>query len=246
MASPSPFHSTSVIASTPMASLYPSGFGIPSDGLPVTSQLSTMAGDSYGVFPQQVPQPTPHHTASEAANNAPHAQYLNKKQLRRQRELKDALYPLKLIRQLDRITNDEWPVGVDGTRIFEVVHIDSSRDSGLTVENVSTYSTVQAANERALDFWDREYGAGMFTRASPHPDLDAVSIKKFEHIEDSGRQANSISIPKKHYRSAGGVPANRSSWAVKNKCLSLSHKGRKGENKVYVAVSQLRDHGIHA
>ncbi|KAI1292677.1 hypothetical protein F5Y03DRAFT_375314 [Xylaria venustula] len=229
-----------------MAPLYSSGFGIPSDGLPVASQLSNMAVDSYGVFPQQASQPNSHYIAGEVVNNAPHTQYLNKKQLRRQRELKDALYPLKLIRQLDQITDNQWPAVVDGKRIFEVVHIDNSRDSGLTVENVSTYSTVQAANERALDFWDREYGAGMFTLASPDPELDAVSIKKFENIEESERQVHRVSAPKKHYHSAGGVPANRSSWTVKNKCLSLSHKGRKGENRVYVAVSQLRDHGIHA
>ncbi|KAI0469548.1 hypothetical protein F4859DRAFT_487018 [Xylaria cf. heliscus] len=105
--------------------------------------------------------------------------------------------------------------------------------------------TVQAANDRSLDFWDRNYGTKMFTDASPVFETDTDSMK-FEHIEGSSESHSYHMLSHKtpNYRLSGGVPAHGSHWEINNKCLSLSHKDDEGDRKVYVIISYVQDQGI--
>ncbi|KAI0813981.1 hypothetical protein GGR55DRAFT_633451 [Xylaria sp. FL0064] len=252
MTDSSPFNNTSVIASTPMASFYASDYGTPYHGLPAPSQLSPLTVDNYMFHPRAALPPTSQYTTTVApVDNAPHVQALskkalNKKQLQRLRELKDEVYPLKLIRALDRISEDEAPLGSNRKSVFQVVHIKNSTASNPSVEHVGIYSTVQAANDRALDFWAQTYGAVMFTDGYSNRKSYAMSTKNSQHIKRSAGHAYHYSSQKKMApTSAGGIPANSSHWAINNKCLSLSHKHDKREKRVYVAISQVRDQGIH-
>ncbi|KAI1423264.1 hypothetical protein F5Y12DRAFT_758108 [Xylaria sp. FL1777] len=238
------FHKTPMIRSTPIAPLHPDGFATLSDGLPVLGQFSTMMADDYGILPKPAPRQVS--AFIELVKSAPHSRALNKQQLQRQRELRDEVYPLKLVRALERVPDDESPFVSERKSVFQVVHINSSTGNGRTVENVSTYSTAQAANDRALDFWDQKYGADMFTKATPNPQPDEMSIKKFEHIEESARHIHRPSLRKMTaYRSTGGIPANKSHWAINNKCLSLSQTSDAGERKVNVTILHVREQGIH-
>ncbi|KAI0432823.1 hypothetical protein F5Y09DRAFT_300996 [Xylaria sp. FL1042] len=205
-----------------------------------------MTADSYVFRSRTSPLSTPHYTTVESVNNAVLSQALNKKQLQRLHELKDEVYPLKLVRALDRISNEESPLVSERKSVFEVIHINNATAISPIVENVSTYSTVQAANDRALDFWAQKYGARMFTDASSNHKHDAMPINTFKHIEEPERHSYHYS-PQKNmdYRPTGGIPTNNSYWAINNKCLSLSHKSGKGEKTVYVAMSHVRDQGIH-
>ena len=154
-----------------MTSLYPNGFSHPSDGLPVSSPYPTLAADSYEMFPEATPLPAANSTSLGASNTHLHARSPDVGKNRRQRELEDEVYPLKLIRELDRISN-ELIAASDKKSVFGVVHINSSTGSLPTVETVSTYSTFQAANDRVLDFWDQKNGARMFTDAGFRAEAD--------------------------------------------------------------------------
>ncbi|TGJ85840.1 hypothetical protein E0Z10_g2913 [Xylaria hypoxylon] len=241
MAEPSPFYRTSVTAP-----LYLSDFAAPSHGLPMSSHSPTMMANNYET-PKQwqnetSPQPTPflasHQASIEVASNPPYAQTRSKKQLQRRRELEDELYPLKLIRELHRISG-KVPRVSKGRPVFEVIHVNNSIHNGLIVENVGTYATVQAANDRVLDFWDQKYSTRMFTTASPSFEAEVMSTN-FEHIEVSRKQSYHV-LPRKelNYGLVGGVSANNSHWAIDNMCLSLSHKSDHGENEVYVGISNM-------
>ncbi|KAI3338627.1 hypothetical protein F4824DRAFT_458268 [Ustulina deusta] len=194
-----------------------------------------MTANHHQIFPRAAPLPTSSHTSIEVVNNGPYTRTLNRKQLQRHYKLRDEVYPLKLVRELDRIVG-ELPSISKKKYVFEVVHVNNSTDNGPTVENVSIYSTVQAANDRALDFWDQQYGTGMFTNAPP----------AFGHIGESWKRPYRPSRQMKmNSRSAGGIPTNGSYWAINNNCLSLSHKVGKGEKRVHVVILNVKDQGIH-
>ncbi|KAI1353699.1 hypothetical protein F5Y01DRAFT_275937 [Xylaria sp. FL0043] len=257
MTDSSPFSHNSVIASTPMASFYAGDYyahdyATPSHRLPAPSQLSPVTADNYMFHPQAALAPASQYVTTAAPlDNAPHAQApskkaLNKKQLQRLRELRDEVYPLKLIRALDRIPEDEAPLDSNRKSVFEVVHMKNAAVINPSVERVGIYSTVQAANERALDFWAQTYGALMFTVGHSNRKPSTASTKDSQHIEKSAGQACHYSSQKKMASpSAGGIPANGSRWVITNKCLSLRYIRDKREHRVYVAILQLRDQGIH-
>ncbi|KAI0453067.1 hypothetical protein F5B21DRAFT_480692 [Xylaria acuta] len=256
MATQSPYYQSSM-RSTQVAPFYPSDLEFPSYGLPAPSSspmraAMAMATNDFEVsgqrqkevFPQPAPKPASRPILTEVSKSNPRALSLTKKQIQRQYELKDEVYPLKLTRELDRISG-RLPHVSKGEPVFSVIHVNNSVEKGLTVENVSTYTTVQAANDRGLDFWDRKYGTRMFTDASPSAETDISSIK-FEHIEELETHSYHVSQSKKpNHRLSGGVPTNNSHWAINNKCLSLSHKVEKGDRKVYVVISYVQDQGIH-
>ncbi|KAI1274199.1 hypothetical protein F5Y07DRAFT_223458 [Xylaria sp. FL0933] len=257
MTDSSPFSNTSVIASTPMASLYADdyyahNYATPSHGLPAPSQLSPVTVDNHMFRLRAALPPTSQYTTTAApVDNSPHAQALtkkplNKKQLQRLRELRDEVYPLKLIRALDRISEDEASLDSNRKSVFEVVHIKNAAVINPSVERVGIYSTVQAANDRALDFWAQTYGAPMFTDGNSNRKPSRASTKDSQHIEKSAGQACHYSSQKKRANSsAGGIPMNGSRWVITNKCLSLRYIRDKREHRVYVAILQLRDQGIH-
>ncbi|KAJ3577960.1 hypothetical protein NPX13_g2607 [Xylaria arbuscula] len=231
---------------TPMTSLYPNGYAHPSDGLPpVSPPYPTLRAGGYGMFPEGSPPAAPDYTPLGARRGLPQVKIPDIGKNKRQLELEDEVYPLKLIRELGRVSNELSPK-TNKKSVFGVVHVNSSTGSLTTVESVSTYSTFQAANDRVLDFWDQKYGTRMFTDARLSPKVDARGIKKPEKNEENRRQHDSINFRKKtNGRSRGGVFANKSSWAIKNKCLSLSHRRSTGETRVYVTISHVRDQGIH-
>ncbi|KAI0541522.1 hypothetical protein GGR58DRAFT_431870 [Xylaria digitata] len=252
IADPLPFNNTSVISSTPKAPLYLGGFATSCHGLPIPPQSPTVAANNYEApnqwhnqtFLQPSPFPASRQTLTEVTSNPSNAQSLSKKQLQRKRDLEDELYPLKLIRELHRISG-KLPRVSKGGPYFEVIHINDSIHNGLTVENVSTYTTVQAANDRVLDFWDQKYGTRMFTNALPSFETGIMPMN-FEHAKEPGRHSYPV-LPREelNYRSSGGVTVNNSYWAINNKCLSLSHKSGHGEKRLYVSISYMRDQGIH-
>ncbi|RYC63577.1 hypothetical protein CHU98_g2655 [Xylaria longipes] len=260
MAMQSPYHQ-SFTRNTQEAPLYSNDPEYPLHGLPAPSSspmrasmmMTTNDFEVPGqrqkeVFPQPAPKPTPKPASRrrfiEVSKSHPLASTSSKKRIQRQHELKDEAYPLKLIRELDRISG-RLPHVNKGKPVFGVIHVNNSVEKGLTVENVSTYTTVQAANDRGLDFWDQKYGTRMFTDGSPSAENDISSIK-FEHIEGSDSHSYHVSqSTKPNYRLSGGVPTNNSHWAFNNKCLSLSHKGDREDRKVYVVISYVQDHGIH-
>ncbi|KAI0447635.1 hypothetical protein F4803DRAFT_271231 [Xylaria telfairii] len=257
MVTQSPYHQRSM-RGTRVAPWYSDSLESPSLGLPAPvlspmSMTATMMSTNdfeaprqcqQEVFPSPPPKPASRSSFVKVPKSHPRAPTLTKKQIQRQNELKDEAYPLKLVREIDRISGRQTHVS-KGKAVFGVIHVSNSVEKGLTVENVSTYTTVQAANDRGLDFWDRKYGTTMFTDVSPSAETDTTSVK-FEHMEESESHSHHVSPRNKpNYHSSGGVPANNSHWAINNKCLSLSHKGDEGDKKVYVEISYVRDQGIH-
>ncbi|KAI0520891.1 hypothetical protein F5B22DRAFT_644632 [Xylaria bambusicola] len=239
---PSPFHSTSFFGRTPMASFYPGSFSNPSDGLPVLSTCPTSMAKSYELLPETDPPAAPGYTSFRTDDCAMLARNLDRDH-KRQYQLEDEIYPLKLIRALKR-GSDDLPPSWSENSVFGVVHINSLTGSHPTVEIISTYSTIQAANNRVLDFWDQKYGARMFTNATSSPRANATAVM-LDDVEKTARCPQSTSDRKMKQNFSGGVPANKSYWAIKNKCLSLKHRSGAGEVRVYVTISHMRDQGIH-
>ncbi|KAI1740852.1 hypothetical protein F4680DRAFT_87432 [Xylaria scruposa] len=244
----------SPIRSGHIPSLYPSDLGY-SHGLPVMSPspmtATRMITNDFEV-PRQwqtelYPQPTPkpvlkpasRRSFVEVSKSPPRAPTLSKEQIQRHEALKGEAYPLKLIRELDRILGEKPRIS-KGKPVFGVIHVNNSVGNGLIVENVSTYTTVQAANDRSLDFWDQKYGTKMFTDIPSSSGTDITSMK-FKHVEDSANPSHRAS----NLRLSGGVPNNNSRWAINNKCLSLSHRCEEADRRVYVVISYVQDQGIH-
>ncbi|KAI3318270.1 hypothetical protein HD806DRAFT_512364 [Xylariaceae sp. AK1471] len=241
--SPPPLRQASVASSAQMGLLQPSAFVQPAHGLPALSMSPISAPINYEIPGQRQIGGSCQPNSTSSNGRALLSQAACVTQLQRRWELEDKAYPLKLIRQLDR-TYGQSPRVSDGRAVFGVMHINNSVRHGLIVENVSTYTTVQAANDRVLDFWDREYGTGMFTDTSPIFETNTISLK-FEHFEEAAVHPYGVSSQNKSedYPS-GGVPANNSHWKIDNKCLFLKHKSGEGEKKVYVVISYVRDNGI--
>ncbi|KAK5625009.1 hypothetical protein RRF57_000725 [Xylaria bambusicola] len=196
------------------------------------------------MLPETGPLAAPSYTTCRADNRAMLARNLDKKQDKRQCELHDEIYPLKLIRALNRVS-DDLPPGWGKRSVFGVVHTNSLAGSHPTVEIISTYSTIQAANNRVLDFWDQKYGTRMFTDATSSLVANATAIVIPDDVEETARYSQPTSEQKMKYRSVGGVPANKSYWTIKNQCLSLKHRSDTGEARVYATISHVRDQGIH-
>ncbi|KAI0189690.1 hypothetical protein EV127DRAFT_431514 [Xylaria flabelliformis] len=246
----------SPIKSTHMASLYPSDLGYSTHGLPVvppspmtesmviTNDFEVPRQPQIELYPQPTPKPTPKPASRrsfvEISKSPPRALSLSKQQIQRQGVLGDEAYPLKLIRELDRISG-KMPRVSKGKPVFGVIHVNNSVEKGLIVENVSTYTTVKAANDRSLDFWDQKYGTRMFTDISSN--RTDITLRKFEHIEGVESPSHRVS---NHRLSSGGVPNNNSRWTINNQCLSLSHKCAEADKRVYVVISYVQDQGIHA
>ncbi|KAI0204841.1 hypothetical protein F4808DRAFT_312375 [Astrocystis sublimbata] len=235
---------------------------LPSHGLPAPSSLPIMNGlmiptNNFEYHPERqqgfsqpstfqpthkrATKPDSGHKISKVPGHSSTAPHPSRKRLEREKELKDEAYPMRLVRELDRSAGKQPRIG-KGKPVFCVVHINDPIDGRLVVDNVSTYTTVQAANDRGLDFWHRKYGTKMFTQIE---DTALTSIKH-EHIEECEKHSNPASGSKKpKVRFSGGVPSNRSHWAIKNGCLSLSHTSGREDRIVYVEISYVQDHGIH-
>lgn len=164
--------------------------------------------------------------------------------LRRIDELADE-YPLKLIRELDRISS-EPPVLNQEKLEFKVIHVHDSAYKGLISEYLGTYTTARAANDRVLDFWDHMYGAKMFTDVPLCDDCNKI-YERNEFFKDAESHSSRISpATTPNDGSLGGVEANNSHWAIADQCLTLSHSSHEEEKKVYAVVSCLRDQGTHS
>ncbi|KAJ2983178.1 hypothetical protein NUW58_g6294 [Xylaria curta] len=252
-----PLYHTSTIRNPQRRILDFSDLTPPPHGLPTRSLSPIETAEDYDIpgrrqsaipsLPSHPPpfsfSPVSSSNSTQDARRLPQAWRLDKTQLRRRRELEE-IYPLKLIRELDRNSRD-LPRTSKGKPVFCVIHVNKSIDNGLAVENIGTYTTVQAANDRALDFWDQMYGTEMFTDATPIFGIDAIPTK-FEHFEELDDHSQHA----RHHGelvscSSGGVPANNSYWTIDNKCLSLAHIDYDGEKKVLVVISYVRDQGIH-
>ncbi|KAI2628403.1 hypothetical protein GGS21DRAFT_527816 [Xylaria nigripes] len=235
IASPSPFSPTSVISSTPIASLH------------ATGEISRDHGIKGGVPIRQrskvIPQSSPRINHVNGFDATPsQVQGPSRNQLLRRDKLNDEVYPFKLIRQLDKISSQD-PFGRSGNLVFGVIHVNMSKEHGLTVENVSTYTTVQAANERVLDLWQRKYGTEMFTRVSVGARTDAIPatldhIKKRHNGPDHQPTASQNGL-------SGGVSVNNSHWVINKQCLCLNHMNGREERKIYAVKACVRDQGIH-
>jgi hypothetical protein len=153
---------------------------------------------------------------------------------------------LKLIRELDKLQG-QLPRVSKEKPIFGVMHVNNSAEHGLIVDNVSIYTTVQDANDRVLDFWDREYGTGMFTNISRHAE-DSTMPLKFEYIDNMADHHPYHGVPSQNKSEdypSGGILTNNSQWKIDNMCLSLKQKSNEVEKKVYVLISYVENHGIH-
>ncbi|KAI1192127.1 hypothetical protein F5B17DRAFT_1091 [Nemania serpens] len=149
-------------------------------------------------------------------------------------------YPYRLVRELDRVSDGPSLLNQENL-VFGVIHINNSTYEGLTVDYIGTYTTAKAANNRVLDFWGQKYGTEMFTNNPRYNDFN-----RLEWAKDSRSHSSQISpVKKRNDDSSGGVEANGSRWAIAHQCLTLSHRSREEEKKVYAVVSSMRDQGIH-
>lgn len=218
----------------------PGHFALTAHGLPMLCSSPSRTAEDFELPIQQADKPISQSTvqpasqsksvSTQTANGSWHEAQAPK-ELRRLDELHEA-YPYKLIRELDRISSEPSLLGQE-TRVFGVIHVNSSAYKGLTVEHVGTYTSAKAANDRVLDFWDQNYGMKMFT-------------VKFEWFKDPESHLSQIScVRKPNDGSSGGVEANNSHWKIADQCLTLSHRSHEEEKKVYAVVSYLRDRGVH-
>ncbi|KAI1133190.1 hypothetical protein F5Y10DRAFT_229609 [Nemania abortiva] len=248
MGSPLPY-GASVIGGTSTPTLSPSDRAPPPDGLPDLSP-SPLSYRSIGqpqnpLFSSQTALSASRDIFSGVNGSSPHsARILRGKHLRRLSELENEAYPLKLVRELARISDEPLFLG-KGKPVFGVIHVNNSVGKNLTVENIGTYTTAKAANDRALDFWDQKYGTGTLT-GSPVSGEANTRFMKFEHIEEPDGYPPQVPPRQKlSYPSRSGVLEDNSHWVITDNCLSLNHKSDKGEKKVYVVISHIRDQGIH-
>ncbi|KAI0098276.1 hypothetical protein GGR51DRAFT_577120 [Nemania sp. FL0031] len=246
---PLPYYCTSMMEGTLMPTLSPKDRAPPPDGLPVfpPSPLSyRLAGQQQNYLsPPPAALSAAPHVSIKKAKISPHpAQILGRKYLDRLSRLEDEVYPLKLVRELARISDTaSFPRNEES--VFGVIHVNISLARNLTIENIGTYTTAKAANDRVLDFWDQKYGTGTTTSTPGSAEADTM-IMRFEHIEESDNRPTHVSrCQKPNYPSSSGVLEDSSYWVITNNCLSLNNKSDEEERKVYVVTSHLRDQGIH-
>jgi hypothetical protein len=172
---------------------------------------------------------------------------VRERQSKRRFELEDGAYPLMLVRALDKISG-QLPIVCKGKPVFGVIHVNNPRHYNLVVELVGTYTTVQAANDRVLDFWHRHYGTGMFTEActdvGSRIENNMVLIQSENTEEEEYHRDGSLPQVKPKNLTTGGIAADHGSWKIDNQCLCLRHKDEKADTKVYTVISYVEDYGF--
>lgn len=236
-----------------LSSLRPINHAPARDGLPAPSSPPFKIANKYELAQQQQNEPffsppasikATHHASPIGATTPSVCRVHRDKYHRRLYELQDELYPLKLVQELNRISDEPHFPG-RGKLVLAVTHVNNSIHKGLLIENVGTYYTAKAANNRVLDVWNQKYGTGTSTGTLSSDKTD----KRFMGFEQ-GKMPEGYSplvSPGQtlDYPSLGGVLADNSHWEIKNSCLSLSHKSDEGEKTVYVVLSRMRRQGIH-
>ncbi|KAI1149736.1 hypothetical protein F4825DRAFT_429161 [Nemania diffusa] len=212
-----------------LSSLRPINHAPARDGLPAPSSPPFKIANKYELAQQQQNEPffsppasikATHHASPIGATTPSVCRVHRDKYHRRLYELQDELYPLKLVQELNRISDEPHFPG-------------------------RGKYTAKAANNRVLDVWNQKYGTGTSTGTLSSDKTD----KRFMGFEQ-GKMPEGYSplvSPGQtlDYPSLGGVLADNSHWEIKNSCLSLSHKSDEGEKTVYVVLSRMRRQGIH-
>ncbi|KAJ8126258.1 hypothetical protein O1611_g7382 [Lasiodiplodia mahajangana] len=239
IANPLPYYDTSMMRNTFAPTLSPQDRAPPPDGLPALTPSLL----SYGPARRLQNDISTSFSTKETEGPSYLTRILQGKYFDRLSKLEDEVYPLKLVRELARIS-DRPSLGKEKS-VFGVIHVNTSGGKDLIVENIGTYTTAKAANNRALDFWDQKYGTGNPTGFLLNANVDAIVVK-FDHIEEPDNHSFHTSRRQNpNYPSLSGILEDSSNWVITNNCLSLSHKSVERERRVYVVISHLRDQGIH-
>ncbi|KAI1820409.1 hypothetical protein F4861DRAFT_523246 [Xylaria intraflava] len=224
--------------SLPTRPLYP--LGLP----PVSANHRNEAEKPLQQTAKVASQPTPRMNPPMVAKNPPQPKGLSASQLWLQWKLEDELYPFRLIRQLNKIPNQTNSVMGDDV-VFGVIHVDASKENGLKIEHVGSYSNNKAANDRVLDLWNRKYGTKMFTENPQSTGAGTMSLGRRNMQKIGGRSQYTPSQYISKTLSWGGVPENNSHWTIDHGLLCLEHRDDKGEKKIYAMSSCVRDRGFH-
>ncbi|KAI1434461.1 hypothetical protein GGR50DRAFT_403613 [Xylaria sp. CBS 124048] len=176
-------------------------------------------------------RPGPHSRQQNAASNSSRSHWssegLSQRQLERRRELGNA-YPLKLVQQVVEADGQMPPVGIR-LQVYRVLEFVRRKGGGpTTTYYIGNYTTVQSANERLLDLWERKYGTEMFK------------------VSSEGGGAERTELPDElQNQQQGGVPAKESLWEINGSCLKLVHRDKEYEKCMQVQVFGVRDEGLH-
>lgn len=236
----------------------------PSTYLPLPYQFPTLdsayaaANDDQvsaewrSTFPQFTQISAPRYEPTKAVRHAKRARAkararartraLNELQLEHRNRLEDEAYPLKLVRALasNRLARVDA-----GNPVFEVFHFNNTLDSDPIFRSISTYTTIEAANYRVMEFWDRTYGTAMF-KDGPLTFDDDILFANLNFTFGPESAGNQIQTPRQPTSSwSGGVPGNNSQWSINNHCLSLSHKCILGERRVHTVAASALNNVVH-